>query len=133
MAFPPLRAFLDGGDAQPEVVLAACRALIALGDRDAVPGMLRQARTGSVELCEVIEPALAAWGRNEAGPLWLERLRDEKTTQRRLVLAMRGLAALREEGAVARLRDLVKSTETPASSSFAWWKRCRRISVRSFT
>ncbi len=59
MAIPPLRALIESKEQPPEVVLAACRALAILESRDAAGRMLELARSGSVDLCSLIEPSLA--------------------------------------------------------------------------
>ena len=66
---------------------------------------------GDHDLREVIEPALASWKYQPARELWLERLRLPDAPSDELVLAMRGLAALREPEAASRLTELVDSSE----------------------
>ncbi len=105
----PLIAALDRPDQHPAVRLSVATALIALDARDAAPGFLRQAETGPADLRELVEPALAHWDYRPARALWLARLRDAGTQPRSLVLAMRGLAAVREAEAVGRLREIVLS------------------------
>jgi HEAT repeat protein len=102
----PFIATLDQPEPHPAVRLAVARTLIALDARKAAPYLLMHARAGGGDLCEVIEPALAQWNYEPARSLWLERLRDPATPQRSLVLAIQALAAVHEEKAVDRLREL---------------------------
>lgn len=111
----PLRTVLDRPDEPLVVRLAVARALVELDARDAAPSLLKQARAGSGDLRELIEPALARWDHAPARTMWLERLADPETTPRTLVLAIRGLAAVREARAVDRLRELALSDRTPVT------------------
>jgi HEAT repeat protein len=111
-AVPALLRALDRQN--PGVRAAAARALVALDARDAAPSFLRHARDADADLREVVEPALARWGHRPAAALWLDRLGQASPPRRSLTLAVQGLASLREEAAVARLRDLVLSArESP--------------------
>jgi HEAT repeat protein len=102
----PFIAALDQSDQHSAVRLAVARTLIALDARKAAPSLLKYARAGGGDLCEVVEPALAQWNYEPARSLWLERLRDPATPQRSLILAIQALAAIHEEKAVDRLREL---------------------------
>ncbi len=106
---PALVAALDRADQHPTVRVAVAKALIALGAKEAAPSLLRQAREGGRELRDAVEPTLAAWDHRPARELWLTRLREPATPPRDLVLAVRGLAAVGEERAAERLRELALS------------------------
>ncbi len=114
-AVAPLLAALDRPDQHPTVRLAAAKALIALDAKDAAPSLFRHARSGDSDLRDLVEPALARWDDPSARALWLERLRDPATPPRNLVLAIRGLATVREAQAVDRLRDLVLAERGPVA------------------
>jgi len=107
----PLMEILAGPDHHPLARLAAARALVELDVRRAAEPMLTQAKTGDHDLREVIEPALTSWKYQPTRELWLERLRLPDPPSGELVLAMRGLAALRELEAASRLSELVDSPE----------------------
>jgi HEAT repeat protein len=109
----PLMTILDAADQNAGVRLAAAQALIALDARQAAPNLLAQAQAGDLEFRETVEPALARWDDRPARAMWLARLDAPATAARSLVLAIRGLAAVREEKAVPRLLALVASEETP--------------------
>lgn len=111
----PLLAALDQPDQHPTVRLALARSLIALDARDSAPSLFRQAQAGSSDLRELVEPASARWDYQPARAVWLERLREPATRQRDLVLAIQGLATVREERAVDRLRDMVLADRLPGS------------------
>src|SRR5581483_8573528 len=57
----PLLAALDRPEQHPTVRLALARTLIALDARESTPSLFRQARAGSSDLRDLIEPALARW------------------------------------------------------------------------
>jgi HEAT repeat protein len=109
----PLRAALDQPDQHPAVRLAVARALIVLEAQVAAPSLFRLARSGGVELRNVVEPALARWDYRPARAVWLERLRDPETPSWSLVLAVRGLAMVGEQQAADRLREIVLSDTRP--------------------
>jgi hypothetical protein len=48
--------------------------LIALDVREAAPGPSQQAQAGSIELREIVEPALARWNYRPARVVWLDHL-----------------------------------------------------------
>src|SRR5262245_54211890 len=66
----PLRAVLDQPDQHPAVRLAVARALIVLEAQDSARSLFRLARSGGVELRNVIEPALARWNYRPAREVW---------------------------------------------------------------
>lgn len=99
----------DRSDLPGLAKLAIAEALIALDARHAAPSLFREAKSGGIELRQVIEPALARWDHAPARVLWLERLRDPATPQRSLVLAIQSLATVREDQAADRLRELALS------------------------
>jgi HEAT repeat protein len=108
----PLLAALDRADQHPTVRLAVARALITMEARDAAPSLFRQARSGSDDLRELVEPALARWDYRPARAVWLARLREPAVPRRALVLAIQGLAAVREGEAAERLREMLLSDRT---------------------
>lgn len=113
-AVPKLVRNLDR-DGQPAGArLAAAKALVALAATEAAPSLLAHARTDPADFREAVEPALARWDHRPARDLWLGRL--TAATPRydgTLSLAVRCLAAVREEKAVAKLRDVALSAEAP--------------------
>jgi HEAT repeat protein len=102
----PLRAQLDRAEQHPNVRLAAARSLVTLDAKEAAPSFFEQAKSGTTELREVLEPALARWDYKLARALWLDRLRDPAAPHRPLVLAMRALAAVGEHQADDRLHEI---------------------------
>jgi HEAT repeat protein len=103
----PLLAALDSPDQHPTVRLALARSLSVLEARESAASLFRQVQAGSSDLRELVEPALARWDYQPARAVWLERLREPAARQRDLVLAIQGLAMVREERAVDRLREMV--------------------------
>jgi HEAT repeat protein len=93
--------------------LAVARALIELDARQTAPQLFLQTQGGDRRLRELIEPALARWTFRPAVRVWLERLRRPDMSAGDLLLAIRGLAALRESKATPFLKELVHSTEVP--------------------
>jgi HEAT repeat protein len=111
----PLIAAIDRADQHPAVRLALAHALIALDARQAAPSLFKLLNDSPSDLRNLIEPALARWEHRPARALWLARLGDPAAGPRTLVLAIRGLAALRETAAGARLLEMVHSAHLPSS------------------
>lgn len=108
----PLRKTFEQPEQHPLVRLSVAEALIALDARQTAESLFRQAQAGSSDLRELVEPAVARWDHRPARAVWLARLRDPSTPRRELVLAMRGLAVVREKPAADRLREMVLSQDT---------------------
>jgi HEAT repeat protein len=107
----PLLAALDQPDQHRTVRVAIARTLVALDARKAADSLFAHAQSAGGDLREIVEPALAKWDYRPARAAWLERLRDPKASPRDLVLAIQGLAAVKEEQAADRLREMVLLTE----------------------
>src|SRR5207249_658205 len=101
-----LLAALDRADEPASVRLAVAHALVTLDARAAAPSLWRHAQNGGSDLRELVEPALARWDYRPVRAVWLQRLRESATSQRSLILAIQGLAVVREEQAADRLREL---------------------------
>lgn len=114
-AVAPLLATLDQPEQHPSVRVAAARALAALDAREAAPELFRHAQAGDSDLRDAIEPVLARWDYRPMRAVWLERLGASAPGQRSLVLAIRGLATVRDEQAVRPLRGLALSERSDAA------------------
>jgi HEAT repeat protein len=109
----PLRAALDQPDQHPTARLAIVEALITLEARETAPSLFQQVQPGTSILREKIEPVLARWDYRPAREVWLARLREPATPQRNLILAIQGLATVRETQAIERLRELALGDRIP--------------------
>jgi HEAT repeat protein len=110
---PPLVEALDAPDQHPVVMLAAARALVVLDARQAADVLFSHATRDGLEMAQLVEPALARWDYGPARKVWLDRLSAPDTPLRRLVLAIRGLAAVGETKAEPRLRELALAPDVP--------------------
>jgi HEAT repeat protein len=111
---PALVAALDAPDQDAAVRIAAAQALIALDARRASASLLAEAQRGDIDLRETIEPALATWDYAPARAMWLKRLESPDTPARSLILGVRGLGAVKEARAAARLHELLRAPFTAA-------------------
>jgi HEAT repeat protein len=109
VAVTPLLAELDRPEQPVMVRLAVAQALIALDARRSADSLFREAQASRGDMRELIEPALARWDHRPARVVWIDRLGKASTPRRDLVLAIKGLAAVGEEVAVGRLREMVRS------------------------
>ncbi len=105
----PLRKVLGDADPHPLVSLAAARALVALDARQAADELFDHARTKGSDVAQVVEPAFASWDYKPIRPVWLERLDNPQSQRRRLMLAIDGLAGVKEPKAEPRLLELARS------------------------
>jgi HEAT repeat protein len=112
-AVPALVRALEVDDQPASVRVAVARALVVLDARDAAAKLFAHVRTAGADYRVVVEPALAAWDFKPARAEWLDRLKAGKPDHD-LTLAMRGLAAVREESAAPRLRELALNADLPA-------------------
>lgn len=110
---PALLRVLDRPDPHPGVRVAVVQALVALDARDTAPALLRLIDAANPDLSAVVEPALARWGYRPAAAHWLDQLNRPAPLHRSHVLAMQGLAAVREEKAIPRLQELLHADVPP--------------------
>jgi HEAT repeat protein len=107
----PLLAAFDQKDQHPTVRAAIARTLITLDAKQAAASLFHQAQAAGGDLRDIVEPALARWDYQPARDAWLERVRDPKTSQRNLLLAIRCLAIVKDERAADSLREIVLKDE----------------------
>lgn len=96
----------------PAVRLTTARALIVLDAKSTAAKLFARSQTETLELREMIEPALARWDFQPAKTLWLARLQDQKTPSREMLLAIRGLRSTNHKEAIPALQKLALSSET---------------------
>jgi HEAT repeat protein len=120
-AIPDLSAALDRAEETDVVRLAIAECLIELDARAAAATLFKRAQAGTSDLRCLIEPALARWDHDRARAVWLSRLSDATdqaalgkaaTPPTELVLALRGLGAVREDKAAEPLQALALSART---------------------
>jgi len=103
---------LERPDQDRTVRASMARALVSLDARESAPALAQAAAGGEPDVRDLIEPALARWDYKPMRAEWLKRL-DQPPFRRSAILAIQGLAAVREEKAAPRLRQLVLANETP--------------------
>ena len=108
----PLIRTLDQPDQHPAVRLAAAQALIELDARQAAPNLFAHAQTDGIDMRNAVEPELARWDYAPARAYWLERLNQPGLAGRSWVLAIQGLAKVRETKALPKLRELIFAPAT---------------------
>ena len=122
----PLLRTLKAADGRPVVRLAAARALVVLEARAAAPVLFQLVDVDGLDANQFVEPALAAWDYRPIRDVWLRRVSEPHTSDRRLVLATRGLATVGETKAVPALLQLVR---TPAVSAAVRVEAARALAV----
>ena len=106
-AVPRLESLLQADKSQPATRFAAARALIVLESRDSSDELFQASQKYEADLRQLIEPALSKWDFALAIALWKERLANSETRTRDLILALRGLAQVRESSATSLLLAIV--------------------------
>ena len=106
-AVPSLEKILQAESAHPASRFAAARALIVLDSRGSAAKLFEASKVAGAEVRQLVEPALARWDFGAARTVWIERLNAPQTRRRDLILAIRGLAVVREEAALASVMTLV--------------------------
>ena len=103
---PHLQAILANPQGNRSTRIAAAHALIQLDARQSAELFRQVAAAGDFELCILLEPALAAWKDKPIRKLWRQRLQEPLSGQGLTVLAIRQLAAAREDQIVPRLQEI---------------------------
>ena len=111
-AVPALVRELEKTGQNRTVQVSVAKALIELDARDAAALLARAAAAAEQELRDLVEPALARWDYKPARVEWLARL-HQPPFRRPTILAMQCLAAVNEEKAAPRLRELVLARDVP--------------------
>jgi hypothetical protein len=111
----PLVAALERPEQPGSVRVAVARALVVLDARAAAPALFRASRAGPREMRELIDPTLARWDHRPARESWLQQLRDPTASVRTRLAAAQSLGVVREDAAVAPLREVVLLSRAAAS------------------
>ena len=106
---------LEQPDLHPVVRYAAARSLIVIDAKDKAPLLWEQAQAGGSEIAQLVEPVLLKWGYAPLAAAWVERLGQGNVSNTQILLAVRGLGALRETKAGPRLLELAKSRGSSAA------------------
>ena len=111
-AIEPLREILTSDD-DPVVRRTAASALVAIDAQQALSELATAATTDGLLMAEIVEPALARWGDDDATATWLSRLQDPRCEPALLRLAMESLATANVEEAVDPLLAMVVDDTQP--------------------
>ena len=106
-AVPRLEMLLTSEKSHPATRFAAARALIVIESRDSSPKLFQTAQKYEADLRQLVEPALAKWEFAPAIKVWKERLHDSEVRPRDLILALRGLAHVRESSATSMILPIL--------------------------
>ena len=102
----PLIDALDSRDLRHPVPLSVARALIILDAKQAAPVLFEQATTGSLQMAQLITPTLVRWNYLRIREALRSRVNEVDASRERVVLALRGLAKLKDTEEVGRMREL---------------------------
>lgn len=105
-AVPHLQAILAKNKGSRTARIAAAHTLVRLDARESAALFTKVAAEGDIELCLLIEPALAAWKYEPVEALWQQRLQGPLTNEGLVVLAIRQLAAAKVNEVAPRLQEI---------------------------
>ncbi|MFP6604677.1 MAG: hypothetical protein VB862_19245 [Pirellulaceae bacterium] len=105
-AVPHLQAILANTKGNRSARIAAAHTLIRLDARDSAELFGKVAASGDIELCLLIEPALAAWQYKPVQETWQQRLQDPLTNEGLVLLAIQQLSAVKMLGIAPRLEEI---------------------------
>lgn len=111
---PALETILTKPDTHPSARFAAARALIVLESRNSAPKLLDAGLNHGANLRQLVEPALAAWNFSPARDVWIKRLEAPRTTPQDLILALKGLANIRETTALSAISNIALDILKPS-------------------
>ena len=105
-AVPHLQAILANTKGNRSARIAAAHTLVRLDARDSAELFAKVAASGDIELCLLIEPALAAWQYKPIQEIWQQRLQDPLTNEGLVSLAIQQLSAVKMLGIAPRLEEI---------------------------
>ncbi|MBI2478240.1 MAG: hypothetical protein HYV60_06240 [Planctomycetia bacterium] len=105
----------------PTVRRAVVHALVTLDARQAAKVFAENMASGSIEIANIVEPALAHWDYEPARAVWRQRLVDPEIERSRLQLAIQCLGIAKDAVALPVLLRIVKdvNAEVPIRVSAA--------------
>ncbi|HET6423770.1 MAG TPA: HEAT repeat domain-containing protein, partial [Planctomycetaceae bacterium] len=110
---PDLRKRLTADDTTLPARFAVARTLIMLKDRESAATLFHRSQQGNQSLRQLVEPVLAEWNHEPMRALWTQRLSDRNVRRQDLILAMRGLAQVKDPQASPQLLALVHDRQQP--------------------
>ena len=105
-AVPHLQAILNNTKGNRSARIAAAHTLVRLDSRSAADLFKKVAAEGDIELCLLVEPALAAWQYEPVQEIWQQRLQDPLTNEGLVILAIQQLAAVEMLAITPRLKEI---------------------------
>ncbi|NLF71601.1 MAG: hypothetical protein GX575_21425 [Candidatus Anammoximicrobium sp.] len=117
-AIGPLTRNLQESDRQI-VRLTAAQALVAMDARPLASALFNRGQTDGLDMAQLVEPALARWHFQPAIDLWRRRLQDDGVDRQRRLLAIRGLAQVRDQPAADPLLKIAIADSEPADMRLA--------------
>ena len=81
------------------VRLASARALAILDAHQSANALLERSHKDGLEMTQIVEPALARWDFEPMREIWRSRLERTRTDRKRCLLAIRGLAEVKDDQA----------------------------------
>jgi HEAT repeat protein len=110
---PALENILTAKGSHPVARFSAAKALIAIDSRQSAQKLLDASTKYGADLRRFIEPTLAEWDFGPARSVWKHRIEEGNARPRDLILAIRGLAAVRESSALPLLTALAQNGLRP--------------------
>jgi len=109
------------------VRLASARALVVLDARQSAESLFQQSQKDGLEMAQIVQPALARWDYQLIRDVWRKRLERVKTDRKRSLLAIRGLAEVKDESAADALKSIALDATAPPEIRIAAGESLGRI------
>ncbi len=126
-AIPELRQLLSAEETTSDVRTAVAQTLIELDARDAAEELYLSSVTSDTQFRQLVEPSLAQWNFPTIRKVWRDRLQQEDSLRRELILACEGCGHLRDKPSLPDLLSIVHSQERPRDVRFAAAKAAGQI------
>ncbi len=104
---PRLLRIAGERDQRLDVLRAVAQTLIVLDARESAEPLANLATTHGLSLAQIVEPALAKWESPVMKDNWLQRVAEANASHSLMLLAIRGVAALKVADAAAPLQRII--------------------------
>lgn len=111
---PDLETILTSPTSHPSARFAAAHALIVLDSRNSADKLWEAGLNHGADLRQLTEPTMAKWNHALAKEIWKQRLQAPRTFPRDLILALRGLAEVKDESSVEMMMPIVTDPLRPS-------------------
>lgn len=126
-AVPALNKVVTAETTHPAARFAAAHALIVLEAKESAAVLFAVSQGYRSELRQLIEPALGKWNHGAVVEVWRKRLNGSEFSPREVLLAIQGLAQVRDEASVGAILAIAHDSRRPLATRLAAAKSVAQI------